>query len=157
MCDFVMLLFVYNATFIFLWKVFRSSPGASFITAILSSLIGLFGITLLAFIKKLNEEKIEQINKEEEERKKIREEYQRIHKYKKKKELLLKSGYLEPHSIELAIEPEEYELELTFHSNSSMFEGVHFDYVNGDKPAIDYVSDPKGQNFGHMVDEKKIK
>lgn len=153
--DVVLLLSVYNVSFLFLWKILDLGPGISFVITILLTLVLLFGLTVLAIKEQAVQEKITKLLKEEEQEKSIKEEYQRVYRLKKKEELLLKSKCLNSHPNKLLIvEPEEDEFELIIHNGSSL-SGVHFDYINGTGPNKTSALNPKGQNFKHMVDEDK--
>ena len=155
--DVISLLSVYNVSFLFLWKILDLGPGTSFITAVLLMLVLLFGLTVIALKEQAVREKIRKLLNEEEQEKKIKEEYQKVYKLKMKEELLLKSRCLNSHpNKRLIVEPEEDELELIIHKDSSLI-GVHFDYINGTGPNAKPELDPKGQNFRHMVDEDKKK
>ena len=118
--DLIILLSVYNAAFLFLTSIIKGHLGACFVAAVLLSLIVLFAIVWIDLTQKTSEEETELEHEQEIVRKKIRDEYLKVHNKKRKHELLRKAGCI----------PEEQLPHFLLNKDFGKVKEVHFDYID---------------------------
>ncbi len=126
------MLSVYNATYLLSTTIVKGHLITCFIIAVLLSLIALFVIAWVDLLKETKEEE----NKLEREqglvRKKLRDEYLKVHKMKIKNELLMKAGCLPP------------DPSLSLENDFGEVKEVHFNYVKGMDPHKKARGQPEG-------------
>lgn len=115
--DLIILLSVYNAAYLLFSTIVKDHLIACFVVAILLSLATLFVITWFDLVKKVSEEELESKNEQKLVRENLRDEYLKVHKMKKKNELLKKAG----------CPPDVSALSLNKHFGE--IKEVHFDYL----------------------------
>ncbi len=122
------MLSVYNAVYLVSSTMIKAHLIACFVIAVLLSLITLFLIVWVDLFKKAEEEEDKLDHENKLIRNNIKGEYLKIHKIKKKHELLMKTGFLSPEQVEETI----IDSDCPSLSLKKDFQGiekeVHFDY-----------------------------
>ena len=128
--DLVILLSVYNAVFVASTSIIKGHSIICFLTAVLLSLIALFVIVWIDFARKTDEEETELEHEQKAVRRKIRDEYLKVHNINRKHELLIKAGCFpkEQRERNLVIDHDDPQLSLNKHFGE--VKEVHFNYVD---------------------------
>ena len=128
--DAAVLLLIYNSTYLICSGLESKNPILSFDVALLATFVTLFIITINDFFEKNNEEKKNANEKDEELRKKLRDEYHRAYKIRKKGELLKKAIY--------SMDVDKDNPRLDHNDDFDSIKKVHFnflDQINKSKPS----------------------
>lgn len=143
--DIIILLSVYNIAYLISSVIVKGHLIVCFVIAVLVSLITLFVIAWIDLVKESNEEENRIQHENEVIRKKIRDEYLRIHKRKIKNELLRKARCLPPEEIKktAVVDPEEPPVLLNKDFERAKKE-VHFDYIEHASPTKRIRGQPEG-------------
>ena len=128
--DLVILLSVYNAVFLVSTSIIKGHPIICFVTAVLLSLIALFVIVWIDFTRKADEEETELEHEEKVVRRKIRDEYLKVHNIKRKHELLMKAGCFPKDQLEKKIVIDHDDPQLSLKKDFGEVKEVHFNYVD---------------------------
>lgn len=142
--DIAILLSFYNVTYLISWSLLRDTPKTCFVIAVLSFLFTLFAVTLIDLIQRLNEDRMKIYYEQSLVRKKIRDEYLKVHKVKRKKELLMKAGCLLPEQVEKTIVLDHTEPSFTLNKEFGKVKEVHFDYIDSTDPKENIRGQPEG-------------
>ncbi len=128
--DILILLSVYNTSYLLTTSLVQGHLIACLVLSVFIALITLYLITWVSFFKKANEEEIQSEEEQEMVRRNIRDEYLKVHKIKKKNELLVKVGCLLPGKLKKNVTVDD-DAPLTFPKKG--FEEVNevrLDYIN---------------------------
>lgn len=128
--DLIILLSVYNATYILLSSIVKSHFIACLVLAVLLSLVTLFIIAWIDLVHKEKEEKIKSEYEQELVRKKIKNEYMKVHKVKQKNELLNRVGCLPPEQLEEIIVADHGDPPFSLDKDLGNVKEVRFDYLD---------------------------
>ena len=128
--DLVILLSVYNAAFLLLTSIVKGHPAVCFVTAVLLSLISLFAIVWIDLIKMTNEEVAKLEHEQELIRKKLRDEYLKIHKMRRRDELLMKAGCMQKEQSEKNIVVDHDATPFSLNKDFEKVKEVHFNYID---------------------------
>ena len=124
--DLIILLFVYNITYFTVCLLVKNDLVICILLAYLMTLVALSVFVTIDIIEKKDELETKQEEYEKQIIKKIKNEYQRIHRLKKKEELLMKAGYIEPEKMQKIIT----DIEMDFESAKNIIKQVHFAYLS---------------------------
>ena len=128
--DLIILLSVYNSVYLLSTSIIKDHLIVCFVIAALLSLITLFAIAWVQLIKKTNEEKAESEYEQELIRKKIKDEYLKVHKMKKKNALLMKADGLTPEQFEKSIVVDHDDPPFSISKDFGEVKEVHFNYID---------------------------
>ena len=137
--DFIIVLSVYNATYLVSSNILKGHLIVCFVIAVLLALIALFIIAWIDLVKKTNEEEAELEHEQNLVRKKIKDEYIKVHKMKRKNELLMKAGCLPPEHAEKTIVVDHDDPPFSLNKDFKKIKEVHFNYIDN------IVSDEKNR------------
>ena len=129
--DLIILLSVYNATYTVSLSIVKGHLLACFVVAVLLSLIALFAIAWVDLLKLTNEEEDKLKREHGLVRKKLRDEYLKMHKTKIKNELLMKAGCLSPEQVEKTIVVDRDDPLPSLKNDFGEVKEVYFNYIKG--------------------------
>ena len=120
---------VYNSAYLLSTSIVKGHLIACFVIAALLSLIVLFAIVWVDLVQKTKEEKAKLEYEQELIRKKIKDEYLKVHKMKKKNALLMKAG-LPPEQLEKTIVVDHDAPPFSISRDFGEVKEVHFNYID---------------------------
>ena len=132
--DIVILLSVYNFTYLLFINIVKGHFVVCFTIAVLLSLVTLFAIVWVDLRRITNEEEDKLEREHELVRKKLRDEYLKVHKTKIKNKLLMKAGCLPPEQVEKTIVVDHDDPHLSLKKDFGEVKEVHFNYIECDDP-----------------------
>ena len=142
--DFIILLSVYNTTYLVSSSLIKGHLIVCFVIAVLLSLIALFAIVWIDLLNKENEEESKLEHEHAQVRKKIRDEYLKVYKVKQKQELLIKAGCLPPEQLEKTIVVDHDDPPFSLNKDFQKVKEVHFNYIDDTIPQKKIRGQPEG-------------
>ena len=130
--DFVILLAVYNLAYFVSWTIIKGHLAICFVIAFLASLLTFLIIVGIDVFDVAEKEENKLQHEEEKLMRKIRDEYQKVYRLKRKQELLKKAGCLPEKLKEKNIVSDLEDVDITLYKDSNVVKEVRFNYI--DKP-----------------------
>ena len=127
--DLAITLIAYNITFCLWCTFFTNDRRVSLLFAFIVLLLTLFTITLIRFLKKTNEIEVEINANDHYVRKKIEDEYKKVHMLRKRKELLMKAGCLDSEESKSVFFDVD-DVGADSHNKLNSARKVHFNYLD---------------------------
>ena len=142
--DFIILLSVYNATYLLSTNIVKGHLIACFVIAVLLSLVVLFAIVWIDLIQKTKEEKAKLEDEQELIRKKIKDEYLKVHQMKKKNELLMKAGCMPSDQLKKTLIVDHDAPPFSINRDFEEVKEVHFNYIDNVASSKKTEGQPEG-------------
>ena len=148
----IVLFFTYDVCYHLCLALFRGHLGTCFAIAALAALCTFFFIAWQKYKQVEDDEKFERHFDIENIQATIKNEYQKIHKRRRKNELLAQVGQIHPNRIELPDDSEEDIFTRHVHSVDGI---VHVNYLNRHVSTNEIRPTPQGDNLTQSVDGEK--
>ena len=136
--DLVIVLSLDNAAFLLLSAVINGHPLTCFTIAVLFSLIVLFAIVWIGLARTVDEEGVKLEHEQELIRKRIRNEYEKVHKMKRGHELLKQAGCFSQEQQDSVLQTD------LLNKDFEKINEVHFNYLNDLIPQENTRDQPEG-------------